>query len=134
MLGPTRDDPLLDNPVVDYAIAHPPQHGRILGYAGMGSYILYRSARTPVVVDGWLEHFTPADIRANYGVLNGTARDLKGAADRLQVGAVVARRPEAISRLEANGYVPEFSSVDGTYLVRRDPQPRRSGARLTRLR
>ena len=36
VLGPPRDDPTLGFPVADYAIAHPPKHGRIVTYAGAG--------------------------------------------------------------------------------------------------
>ena len=43
VLGPARDDPSLGFPVADYAIAHPPEHGRIVTYAGVGSYINWRS-------------------------------------------------------------------------------------------
>ncbi len=68
-LGPARDDPTLGFPVADYAIAHPPKHGRIVTYAGVGSYINWRSPKTPVVINGWLEHYTAQELRDNYGVL-----------------------------------------------------------------
>jgi hypothetical protein len=46
ILGPARDDPTLGFPVADYAIAHPPKKGRIVTYAGVGSYINWRSPET----------------------------------------------------------------------------------------
>ena len=118
-LGPARDDPTLGFPVADYAIAHPPKHGRIVTYAGVGSYINWRSPSTRVVLNGWLEHYTPQELRDNYRVLRaGTAADLVGALRRIHAGAVLAHLPSAILRLEAAGFRPEFSSPDGTYLVR----------------
>ena len=69
VLGPARDDPTLSFPVADYAIAHPPAHGRIVTYAGVGSYINWRSPNTPVVINGWLEQYTPQELQDNYRVL-----------------------------------------------------------------
>ena len=119
VLGPARDDPTLGFPVADYAIAHPPKHGRIVTYAGVGSYINWRSPSTRVVLNGWLEHYTPQELQDNYRVLRaGTAADLAGALHRIHAGAVIAHLPSAILRLEAAGFRPEFVSADGTYLVR----------------
>jgi MFS family permease len=120
ILGPAKDDPHLRSPVVDYALAHPPEHGRILTYAGVGSYILYRSPETPVVLNGWLEHFTADDLRGTYGILRGWIADLPAAAERLQAGAVIAHVPQAIRKLEDDGYVAEFSAPEGTYLVKQE--------------
>jgi hypothetical protein len=117
-LGPARDDPTLGFPVADYAIAHPPAHGRIVTYAGVGSYINWRSPNTPVVLNGWLEQYTPQELRDNYGVLRAWATDLPAALKRIHAGAVITHVPTAISDLEAAGFRPEFSSPDGTYLVR----------------
>lgn len=119
ILGPAQEDPHLRSPVVDYALAHPPEHGRILTYAGVGSYILWRSPETPVVLNGWLEHFTPDDLRGTYGILRGWIGDLPSATRRLQAGAVIAHVPQAIELLEQHGYLAEFSAPEGTYLVRR---------------
>jgi hypothetical protein len=118
VLGPARADSYLRSPVVDYALAHPPENGRIVTYAGVGSYMLWRSPHTPVALNGWLEHFTPSQLYDTYGVLRGYSPDLLGAVKRLQIGAVIAHVPWAIDRLEAVGFVAEFSSPDGTYLVR----------------
>jgi hypothetical protein len=119
VLGPARDDPTLGFPVADYAIAHPPKHGRIVTYAGVGSYINWRSPKTPVVLNGWLEQYTPQELQDNYRVLRaGSATDLPGALRRIDAGAVIAHLPSAIQRLEAAGFRPEYTSVDGTYLVR----------------
>jgi hypothetical protein len=118
VLGPARADTYLRSPVVDYALAHPPKNGRIVTYAGVGSYMLWRSPRTPVAVNGWLEHFTPQQLFDTYGVLRGYTPDLLGAVKRLQIGAVIAHVPAAIRRLEEVGFEPRYSAADGTYLVR----------------
>src|SRR4051794_11280737 len=119
VLGPARDDPTLGFPVADYAIAHPPKHGRIVTYAGVGSYINWRSPNTPVVLNGWLEQYTPQQLRDNYRVLRaGSASDLPGALRRIHAGAVITHLPSAIQRLEAAGFRPVFTSSEGTYLVR----------------
>src|SRR4051794_10886668 len=119
ILGPPRDDPTLGFPVADYAIAHPPQKGRIVTYAGVGSYINWRSPRTPVVLNGWLEHFTPQELVDNYGVLRAaSAPDLPDSLRRIHAGAVIAHLHSTIQRLEASGFRAEFTSPDGTYLVR----------------
>jgi hypothetical protein len=119
VLGPARDDPTLGFPVADYAIAHPPKHGRIVTYAGVGSYINWRSPDTRVVLNGWLEHFTPQELRDNYGVLRNGTPDLRAALRRLKAGAVIAHLPSAIRALEAAGFTPVYSTPQGTYLVRR---------------
>jgi hypothetical protein len=119
VLGPARDDPTLGFPVADYAIAHPPKHGRIVTYAGVGSYINWRSPNTPVVLNGWLEQYTPQELRDNYWVLRaGSAPDLPGALRRIHAGAVIVHLPSAVQRLEAAGFRPVFTSSEGTYLVR----------------
>ncbi|MGA9635069.1 MAG: hypothetical protein WBQ41_07495, partial [Solirubrobacterales bacterium] len=119
VLGPARDDPTLGFPVADYAIAHPPKHGRIVTYAGVGSYINWRSPKTPVVLNGWLEQYTAQELLDNYGILRaGSEPDLRAALRRTHAGAVIAHLPSAIQRLEAAGFRAEFSSAEGTYLVR----------------
>jgi hypothetical protein len=120
VLGPAKAGTYLRSPVVDYALAHPPKNGRIVTYAGVGSYMLWRAPRTPVVLNGWLEHFTPQQLSDTYGVLRGYTPDLLGAVKRLQIGAVIAHVPVAIRRLEQVGFRAEFRAGDGTtYLVRR---------------
>jgi hypothetical protein len=118
LLGPPRDDPTLGFPVADYAIAHPPQQGRIVTYAGVGSYINWRSPETPVVLNGWLEHFTPQELRDNYGVLRNGAPDLRAALRRLKAGAVITHVHSAIRALESAGFEPVYTTPQGTYLVR----------------
>jgi hypothetical protein len=118
LLGPARDDPTLGFPVADYAIAHPPEKGRIVTYAGVGSYINWRSPETRVVLNGWLEHFTPQELSDNYGVLRNGVPDLRAALKRLHAGGVIAHVHSAIRALEAAGFVPVYSTPQGTYLVR----------------
>jgi ribosomal protein L34 len=103
---------------VQYAIKHPPERGRIVAYAGPSSYMLWRAPDTPVVINGWLEHFTEAELRANFGILHGSRADPTPYVKRLDAGAVIAYIPKAIERLEAHGFVAKLSSPDGTYLVR----------------
>ena len=110
--------------MADYAIAHPPEHGRIVTYAGVGSYINWRSPQTRVVLNGWLEQYTPQELRDNYGVLRAWTTDLPGALRRIHAGAVITHVHSAIRELEAAGFRPEFISPQGTYLVR---EPRFSG-------
>lgn len=107
------------NPAVQYALDHPLERGRIVAYAGPSSYILWRSPQTPVVIDGWLEHFTEQELRDNFGILHGTFADPTPQVRRLHVGAVIAYLPEAIERLEAHGFVAKSSGPNGTYLIRR---------------
>ncbi|HEX3561353.1 MAG TPA: hypothetical protein VHU24_00830 [Solirubrobacterales bacterium] len=128
ILGPARDDPTLGFPVADYAIAHPPKHGRIVTYAGVGSYINWRSPDTPVVLNGWLEQYTPQELRDNYRVLRaGSAADLEGALHRIHAGAVIVHLPSSVQRLEAAGFRPVFTSSEGTYLVRTPHRAKLSG-------
>jgi len=106
------------NPAVQYAIQHPPERGRIVAYAGPSSYMLWRAPETPVVIDGWLEHFSEAELEANFGILHGSRADPTPYVKRLNAGAVVAYIPQAIERLEAHGFVARISGPNGTYLVR----------------
>jgi hypothetical protein len=127
VLGPARDDPTLGFPVADYAIAHPPPRGRIVTYAGVGSYINWRSPSTPVVLNGWLEQYTPQELRDNYGILRAWTGDLRGALRRTHAGAVITHVPAAIGELEAAGFRPQFTSSEGTYLVRPPHKEKLSG-------
>jgi hypothetical protein len=119
VLGPPRDDPPLSSRAVDYALHHPPRSGRIATYAGTGSYLLWRSQRTRVVLDGWIEHFRPGVLRRNYGLLRGWYPNPLKAAKRLHVRAVIAHLPGAIEDLEAHGFAPKVATPHATYLVRR---------------
>jgi hypothetical protein len=107
------------NPAVQYALDHPPEHGRIAAYAGPSSYMLWRDPETRVVINGWLEHFTEGQLRANFGILHGSRPNPSRYVRRVDVGAVIAYLPEAIERLEAHGFVAKLSAEHGTYLVRR---------------
>jgi hypothetical protein len=118
VLGPPNAD-RVGNPAVQYALDHPPERGRIAAYAGPSSYMLWRDPGTPVVIDGWLEHFTEDQLRANFGILHGSRRDPTRYVRRVDVGAVIAYLPEAIERLQAHGFVARLSAEHGTYLVRR---------------
>jgi hypothetical protein len=122
-LGPPNSD-RVGNPAVQYAIQHPPDRGRIVAYAGPSSYMLWRAPDTPVVIDGWLEHFTEDELRDNFDLLHGSLADPTPAVRRLHAGAVVAYLPEAIDHLEAHGFVPKVSGPYGTYLVRKQPRQR----------
>jgi len=120
-LGPPNSDKV-GNPAVQYAINHPPKQGRIVAYAGPSSYMLWRNPETPVVIDGWLEHFTEDELRDNFDLLHGALADPTPAVRRLHAGAVIAYIPEAIDRLKAHGFVPKISGPYGTYLVRKQPR------------
>jgi ribosomal protein L34 len=107
------------NPAIQYAIDHPPERGRIVAYAGPSSYMLWRAPGTPVVIDGWLEHFTEDELRANFGILHGSRRDPTPYVNRLDAGAVVAYIPKAINHLERHGFAARVRGPSGTYLVRK---------------
>jgi hypothetical protein len=118
VLGPPSSN-RVGNSAVQYAIEHPPKEGRIVAYAGPSSYMLWRAPETPVVIDGWLEHFTEGELRDNFGLLHGTLADPTPAVRRLHAAAVIAYIPEAIDRLEAHGFTAKVSGPNGTYLVRK---------------
>lgn len=116
-LGPARSD----GPgyaVARYAVKHPPSHGRIAAYAGASSYVLWRSPGTPVVIDGWLEHFKPRELRGNYGILRGWHANPTRVVDRLHVGAVIAHLPGAIHSLRTHGFAVKYRRGGSVYLVR----------------
>ncbi len=116
---PPRNAPPLGSALVSYAIAHPPRAGLIATYAGTGSYILWRSPHTPVVLNGWLEHFSAAQLRGTYGILDARLRDPMPSVRRLGIGAVIAVRPRAIRSLREHGFVTRFADRNGAYLVKR---------------
>jgi hypothetical protein len=118
ILGPPNAD-RVGNSAVQYALDHPLERGRIVAYAGPSSYMLWRAPETRVVINGWLEHFTAAELRANFGILHGSRPNPTGYVKRLHAGAVIAYIPVAIERLEAHGFVVKLSGPDGTYLLRK---------------
>ncbi len=118
-VGPARNEPILDARLVDYALRHPPPSGHIATYAGVGSYMLWRSPTAPVELDGWLEHFSPAELRGTYAVLDGRAANPTPYVRRLRIGAVIADRRRAIEALRAHGFAIEFRTKAGAYLVKR---------------
>ena len=117
LLGPPNAH-RVGNAAVRYAIEHPPSRGRIVAYAGPSSYILWRAPRIPVVIDGWLEHFSAAELRANFGILHGARPNPMPYVRRVNAGAVIAYIPQAIRRLERHGFEARRSGPYGTYLVR----------------
>lgn len=118
-VGPVRNEPTLDTRLVDYAIHHPPRRGHIAAYAGIGSYMLWRSPRAPVELDGWLEHFSAAELRGTYALLDGRTTNPMRYVRGLRIGAVIADRHVAIEALRTHGFATEFKNRAGTYLVRR---------------
>ena len=125
VLGPARDDPTLGFPVADYAIAHPPEHGRIVTYAGVGSYINWRSPNTPVVFNGWLEQYTPQELRDNYGVLRAGTAGTSRRSQRIHAGAVIAHcpsDPEARGRGLSAGSARPAEPIWSAWHLRRKPE------------
>jgi hypothetical protein len=118
-VGPARNEPLLDARLIGYALKHPPARGHIASYAGVGSYMLWRSPRAPVVLDGWLEHFSEAQLRGTYSLLDGRASDPTRAVRRLGIGAAIVTRRKAIDVLRAQGFAVELRTPAGSYLVKR---------------
>jgi hypothetical protein len=123
LVGPARNEPILGSSLIGYAVHHPPPRGHIASYAGVGSYMLWRSARTPVVLDGWLEHFSPAQLRDTYAVVDGRRANPMRYVRRLGIGAVIADRRRAIEILVAHGFAVKFESPAGAYLVRETGAP-----------
>jgi hypothetical protein len=118
-VGPARNEQPLGSTLVRYATEHPPREGHIASYASVGSYMLWRSPRTPVELDGWLEHFSPQELRGTYALLDGRRANPSRLVSKLHVGAVIADRRVAIKALLAHGFVTRFATRDGAYLVRR---------------
>jgi hypothetical protein len=128
-VGPARNEPILDPRLIEYALRHPPASGHIATYAGIGSYMLWRSPRVPVELDGWLEHFTPAELRGTYAVLDGRAADPTPYVRRLQIGAAIVDRRVAIGALRTHGFRIAFRTPAGAYLVKRAGLRRRGRTR-----
>jgi hypothetical protein len=117
-VGAARNEPILNTRLIDYAVHHPPARGHIASYAGVGSYMLWRSARAPVVLDGWLEHFSAAQLRGTYALLDGHAAHPMRVVRQLRIGAAIVDRRKAIDILRAHGFRVEFETPAGAYLVR----------------
>jgi hypothetical protein len=128
-VGPARNETPLGSRLVDYATEHPPREGHIASYASVGSYMLWRAPRTPVELDGWLEHFSPVELRGTYAVLDGRRANPSRLVSRLHIGAVIADRRIAIDALLAHGFVERFRAPEGAYLVRRVPSLKPRGPR-----
>lgn len=130
-VGPARNEPLLDSSLIDYALRHPPSSGRIASYAGVGSYMLWRSPRARVELDGWLEHFSAAELRETYAVLDGRVANPAPYVRRLGIGAAIVDRHRAIAALRAHGFRLAFRTPAGSYLVKppRNPVRARPGVR-----
>jgi hypothetical protein len=116
VLGPAKGGAYLKQSPADYALRHPPKQGRIAALGGVSSYLLWRSPRTPVLVNGWLEHFSPAALRANYGVVRG--RPWAPDPARWGIGGVITRNHTAVRALERRGFVVKQRAPEGVYLVR----------------
>ncbi len=128
-VGPARNEPILDSRLIDYALHHPPSRGHIAAYAGIGSYMLWRSPRARVELDGWLEHFSAAELRETYAVLDGRVANPAPYVRRLRISAVIADRRRAIAILRAHGFEVRFRTPAGSYLLRRvAPVDRRRGS------
>jgi hypothetical protein len=117
-VGAARNEPILNTRLIDYAVHHPPARGHIASYAGVGSYMLWRSARAPVVLDGWLEHFSAPQLRGTYALLDGRAAHPMRVVRQLRIGAAIVDRRKAIDILRAHGFRVEFETPAGAYLVR----------------
>jgi hypothetical protein len=117
ILGPTRTPPDLRADLINYVVANPPKAGRIATAGGVGSYINWRSPKTPVMINGWLEHFSEQELRASYGVIRGTDRSTQ-TLDRWKINGVVTKESGAIEGLKAREFRVRYATPDGTYLVR----------------
>ena len=116
-LGPARTAPYLKPRLMDVVLRHPPAGGRIASVAGVSSYLLWRSSHTPVVVDGWLEHFRPDELRGAYGVLHATPAGLRYI-QRWGIRGVITRSPLTVRRLRSDGFRVVAATSEGTYLSR----------------
>jgi hypothetical protein len=126
-VGPARNEPILDSRLIDYALHHPPSRGHA-AYAGIGSYMLWRSLRARVELDGWLEHFSAAELRKTYAVLDGRVANPTPYVRRLRIGAVIADGRRAIAILHAHSFEVRFRTPAGSYLLKRvAPVDRRRG-------
>ncbi|HVC06569.1 MAG TPA: hypothetical protein VND98_03150 [Solirubrobacterales bacterium] len=118
-VGPAHNEAPLGSRLVDYATEHPPREGHIASYASVGSYMLWHAPQTPVELDGWLEHFSPVELRGTYAVLDGRRSNPTHLVSHLHIGAVIADRRVAIAALLAHGFTEKLRTPEGVYLVRR---------------
>jgi hypothetical protein len=81
--------------------------------------MLWRSPRARVELDGWLEHFSAAELRETYAVLDGRLANPMPFVRRLRIGAVIVDRHRAIATLRTHGFELVFGTPAGSYLVRR---------------
>jgi hypothetical protein len=125
-VGPARNEPILERRLIEYAVRHPPPSGHIASYAGIGSYMLWRSPRAPVELDGWLEHFSAAELRGTYAVVDGRFANPTRYVRRLRIGAVIADRAVAIRALRRHGFRVAYRTPAGAYLVKRTAAARRA--------
>jgi hypothetical protein len=79
-----------------------------------------------VVINGWLEHFKPKELRGNYGILRGWHANPTREVNRLHVGAVIAHLPGAIAALQAHGFQIAYARGGSAYLVRERRAPSRA--------
>jgi MFS family permease len=128
-VGPAQNEPILDQRLIGYVLRHPPTSGHIAAYAGVGSYMLWRSPRARVELDGWLEHFSAVELRDTYAVLDGRLANPMPYVRRLKIDAVIADRSRAIRTLQAHGFRVEFRTPAGAYLVRQSSRVDSHGAR-----
>jgi hypothetical protein len=85
--------------------------------------MLWRSPRARVELDGWLEHFSAAELRDTYAVLDGRLANPLPDVRRLRIGAAIVDRQRAIAILRAHGFALELRTPAGAYLVRRSALP-----------
>jgi hypothetical protein len=116
--GPTPPEPAVMTSVAAYAVTHPALPGRIATSTGTGSYLLFRGAANPPVVDGRLENYTPAEIDGTYAVLRGDPAAVDRAVRDWHVTAVITRDQSGIEELPKHGFRLVFRNGEGAYLVR----------------
>jgi hypothetical protein len=121
VLGPAPTAPYLKDSPADFAVHHPPKQGRIASIGGVSSYMIWRAPHTRVMIDGWLEHFSPAVLRATYGTVRARPGKAPDTA-RWDIGGVITRDPRAAQALKAQGFVVRRVTPQGVYLVRTLPR------------
>ena len=133
-VGPARNEPILDSRLIDYALHHPPPSGHIAAYAGVGSYMLWRSPRARVELDGWLEHFSPRSCALPMPFSTDALPNPAPIVRRLRIGAVIVDRHRAISMLRAHGFGLVFRTSAGSYLIKEERGPGPAGVSRRLLR
>ena len=117
LVGPAPPGPPQAAAATRRALAHPPDHGRLVLPAGAGSYALWRDPERPIAIDGRMELYTPHEVRSTYRLLSGqgAARTLR----RWRVGGVVTRSRRGVGVLRRHGFRVEARRGGAFYLVRR---------------